>query len=106
MGKPPLSNKLKLRLTSSEKRRLAKRHTGSTEAYRRYLKGRFHWNKRTEEGLRKAMEFFEQAIQTDGRYALPFSGIADSYHILAYSPRMRPTLWSQTSKTTWIACWP
>jgi serine/threonine protein kinase len=79
-----ISNKLRLRLTSSERRRLAKRHTESTEAYRRYLKGRFHWNRRTEEGLRTAMKFFEQAIQADGRYALPYSGIADSYHILGY----------------------
>jgi len=79
-----ISNKLRLRLTSSERRRLAKRHTESTEAYRRYLKGRFHWNKRTEEGLRTAMKYFEQAIQADGRYALPYTGIADSYHILGY----------------------
>jgi len=63
---------------------LAKRHTESTEAYRHYLKGRYHWNKRTEEGLRTAIEYFEQAIQADGHYALPFTGIADSYHILAY----------------------
>ena len=71
-----ISNKLRLRLTSSERRRLAKRHTESTEAYRRYLMGRYHWNKRTEVGLRKAMEYFEQAIQADGRYALPYSGTA------------------------------
>jgi serine/threonine protein kinase/Tfp pilus assembly protein PilF len=79
-----ISDKLRLRLTSTERKRLAKRHTDSTVAYRHYLKGRYHWNKRTEEGLRTAIEYFEKAIQEDDNYALPYTGIADSYHILAY----------------------
>lgn len=72
-----------LKLTSDEKRRLTKRYTEDIEAYQAYLKGRYFWNKRTEEGMRKGVECFRQAIETDPLYALAYAGLADSYNLLA-----------------------
>jgi DNA-binding SARP family transcriptional activator len=77
-----ISEKLQLRLTGEEQRLLAKRHTENTEAYHEYLKGRHFWNKRTEEGLRKGIEHFRQAIELDPLYALAYVGLADSYVVL------------------------
>jgi non-specific serine/threonine protein kinase len=79
-----ISAKLRLRLTSSDRERLAKRHTASPQAYQLYLQGRFDWNRRSVEGLQKAVEFFEKAIAEDPEYALAYTGLADSYHILGY----------------------
>lgn len=76
--------KLRLKLTDTEKKRLAKRHTRTTESYRLYLKGRFYWNKRTEDALKKSIEFFRQAIEIDPTYALAYVGIADAYGILNF----------------------
>jgi serine/threonine protein kinase/tetratricopeptide (TPR) repeat protein len=77
-----ISQNLRLTLTCEEKQRLVKRHTNNTEAYQLYLKGRFFWNKRTEAHLRKAISYFEQAVAKDPGYALAYTGLADSYHIL------------------------
>jgi DNA-binding winged helix-turn-helix (wHTH) protein/tetratricopeptide (TPR) repeat protein len=77
-----ISEKLRLKLSGEQKRRLTKRHTESTEAYSTYLKGRFYWNKRTLDGLKKGTEYFEQAISIDPNYALPHAGLADSYLLL------------------------
>ena len=72
-----ISEKLRLRLTSHERKRLTKRYTQNTEAYQLYLKGRYHWNRRTEEGLKKGIQYFEQAIAKDPGYALAYAGLAD-----------------------------
>ncbi|MGH9943777.1 MAG: tetratricopeptide repeat protein, partial [Pyrinomonadaceae bacterium] len=77
-----ISAQLRLKLSGEEKRRLAKRHTDSSEAYQTYLKGRYHWNKRTLESIWKGVEYFEQAITLDPRYALAYAGLADSYTLL------------------------
>ena len=77
-----ISDKLRLKLTGEDKKRLAKRHTKSTEAYQAYLKGRYHWNKRTSEGLRRGITFFQEAIDHDPGYALAYAGLADSYLLL------------------------
>ena len=61
--------------------RLAKRHTENVEAYHHYLRGRFHWNKRTRAGLQKATRYFKQAIEEDPAYALAYSGLADCYSL-------------------------
>jgi non-specific serine/threonine protein kinase len=79
-----ISSKLQLRLTHAERRRLAKRHTESTAAYEAYLRGRYEWNRRDEPGLHKAVDFFKQAIREDPRYAMAYTGLSDSYHILGY----------------------
>ena len=72
-----ISEKLRLRLTSHERKRLTKRYTQNAEAYQLYLKGRYHWNRRTEEGLKKGIQYFEQAIAKDPGYALAYAGLAD-----------------------------
>jgi eukaryotic-like serine/threonine-protein kinase len=84
-----ISEKLQLKLTGEERRRLTKRYTHDTEAYHYYLKGRYFWNKRTHDCLEKGLEFFKQAIDTDATYALAYSGLADSYALLgvALPPR-------------------
>jgi serine/threonine protein kinase/tetratricopeptide (TPR) repeat protein len=55
------------------------RYTGNVKAYSLYLKGRFCWNRRTQEGIREGIQYFEQAIAEDPEYALAYSGLADSY---------------------------
>jgi TolB-like protein len=79
-----ISEKSRLRLTRIEKERLNQRYTENVEAYREYLKGRYFWNKRSAEGVRKAIEYFQQAIEMDPTYALAYVGLADSYASLAY----------------------
>jgi serine/threonine protein kinase/Tfp pilus assembly protein PilF len=74
-----ISERLRLRLAGEDKKRLAKHYTENTEAYRLYLKGRFYWNKRTRDAYKKAIEFFNQAIEEDSNYALAYAGLADCY---------------------------
>lgn len=76
---------LALRFTAAERRRLRKRYTENTEAYQAYLTGLFFWNKKSKEGLNKAVEYFQQAIEQDPSYALAYAGLADSYFWIAYS---------------------
>jgi TolB-like protein/DNA-binding winged helix-turn-helix (wHTH) protein/Flp pilus assembly protein TadD len=78
---------LAVRLSTPERERITKRYTDSSEAYQLYQKGRFFWNKRTEEGLKKGIEFFEQAIKVDENYALAYSGLADSYLVANFNLR-------------------
>jgi TolB-like protein/DNA-binding winged helix-turn-helix (wHTH) protein/Tfp pilus assembly protein PilF len=73
---------LRLNLDSARVPQLARKHTDNIEAYQAYLKGRYFWNKRTESGLLKGIEYFQQAIQADRRYALAYVGLADSYLVL------------------------
>src|SRR6266480_4608896 len=73
---------LQLRLSEEDRQRLTKRYTENAEAYQLYLKGRFQWNKYTEEGWRKSIEFYKQAAEKDPNYALAYAGIADSYSLL------------------------
>ncbi|HJQ36592.1 MAG TPA: protein kinase [Thermoanaerobaculia bacterium] len=77
-----IARMLRLELTSSEQQLLAKRYTTDPRAYELYLKGRFQWNKRDAEGLYKAIEYFNQAIEIDPQYALAYAGLADVYNLL------------------------
>jgi TolB-like protein/Tfp pilus assembly protein PilF len=79
-----ISEKLRLRLTGDEKRRLTKRYTEDAEAYRLYLKGRYHWNKRNPEDLQKAVDYFQQALNRDPVYPLAYAGLADTYAYLSF----------------------
>jgi len=82
--------RLKVRLLGDEKAAILKRHTENAEAYNLYLMGRFFWNKRTAEGMKRGLESYAQAIQKDPSYALAYAGVADSYGIIAsyyYPPR-------------------
>src|SRR6266571_5216652 len=70
---------LALKLSGEERKRLTKRYTDNTEAYQLYLKGRYFWNKRTEDGFNGGIAHFTQAVEKDSNYALAYSGLADSY---------------------------
>ena len=74
-----ISEKLRLRLTGEEKQRLTKRYTENAEAYQLYLKGRYFWNKGTEDAAKKAIEYFQQATEKDPGYALAYAGLAGAY---------------------------
>ncbi len=74
--------KLRLQLLEPEKKRLVRRHTDSKEAYNLYLRGRHFWNKRHEGGMTSALDYYQQAIDKDPTYPLPYVGIADAYCIL------------------------
>jgi serine/threonine-protein kinase len=78
-----VSEKLRLKLSGEQKEQVAKRYTDSTEAYELYLRGRYHWNKRTTDGLMKGIDYFQQAIKADPNYALAYAGLADSYNVLS-----------------------
>lgn len=77
-----ISEKLRLKLTGRQKKLLTKRYTENTEAYHADLKGRYYWNKRTEEGFKRGIEYFERAIKEDSNYALAYTGLADCYNLL------------------------
>ncbi|HYU98890.1 MAG TPA: serine/threonine-protein kinase, partial [Pyrinomonadaceae bacterium] len=74
-----ISEKLRLKLTGADQTQLAKTYTESGEAYEAYLKGRYHWNKRTDEGFKLATKFFQEAVDKDPNYALAYAGLADCY---------------------------
>jgi serine/threonine protein kinase/tetratricopeptide (TPR) repeat protein len=76
-----ISGNLRLRLTSEDKTRMAKSAT-NPEAYQLYLKGRYLSNQSTAEGLKKGIEYFQQAIDKDPSYAMAYVGLADSYNWL------------------------
>lgn len=77
-----ISEKLRFRLTGEDEQKLGKRYTKDVEAYELYLKGRYFWNKRGEEGLRNGIKYFKAAEERDPAYALAYSGLADSYALL------------------------
>jgi len=80
-----ISERLRLQLSRSEKKRMVKRHTEDADAYRLYLQGRHHWNRWTEDGFYKAIGYFEQAIEKDPSYALAYTGLAESYVLLGWN---------------------
>jgi len=73
---------LGLRLTGEQRARLARHDTENAEAFQFYVKGRYFWNRYTEDGLKKAIGFFAQATELDRHYALAYAGLADSYTLL------------------------
>jgi serine/threonine protein kinase/tetratricopeptide (TPR) repeat protein len=85
-----IAGTLRLKLTRAEKKRLTKRQTDDAEAYRLYLKGRHHWNRWTEDGFYKAIEYFTQAVEKDPTYALAHTGLADSYVLLGWNSYLPP----------------
>src|SRR5437588_4610223 len=78
-----VSRKLRARLSGADEQKLAKNYTENVEAYQLYLKGRFYWNKQTEEGFRKGIDYFNQAIRDDPNYALAYAGMSDCYALLS-----------------------
>jgi serine/threonine-protein kinase len=78
-----VSGRLRVQLTAKEHVRLTHRYTENAEAYQLYLRGRHAWNKRTIEGMRQSVRYFDQAIETDPSYARAHTGLADSIQMLA-----------------------
>ncbi|MBD0369705.1 MAG: protein kinase [Pyrinomonadaceae bacterium] len=74
-----ISANLRTKISGEVKSRVTKRYTENAEAYQLYLKGRYFWNKRTREDLKKSIEYFNQAIERDPNYALAYAGMADAY---------------------------
>jgi serine/threonine-protein kinase len=70
---------LKLKVLGGERAKLLSRQTENPEAHNLYLKGRYFWNKRTEEGIRKSIEYFQEAVEIDPDFALAYCGLADAY---------------------------
>jgi tetratricopeptide (TPR) repeat protein len=81
-------------------RLLAKRYTNNPEAYQAYLKGRYYWNKRTNEGFNRAIEFFTEAVQKDPAYALAYVGLADCYNMLGEYGMVLPRF--ERAATVWF----
>ena len=85
-----ISQSLRLRLSGEDEEKLEKRYTKDAEAYQLYLKGRYFWNRRNEEGFRNGIEYFKRAEEKDPTFALAFSGLADSYALLCDIGVVRP----------------
>jgi TolB-like protein/DNA-binding winged helix-turn-helix (wHTH) protein len=75
-------NEIRINLTPEEQKRLATPRVVNAQAYEDYLKGRYYWNKRSEEGLTKAVEYYQRAADKDPQYALAYAGLADCYDLL------------------------
>jgi len=78
-----IADEIRAKVTPQERSHLANTRPVNPEAYEFYLKGRYEWNKRTEDGLRRGIEFFQQAINLAPAYALPYAGMSDCYTALA-----------------------
>ncbi len=73
-----IASSLEAKLTGLEQRAIAARPTENTEAYQLYLKGRFFWNKRTGQGLKVALDYFQRAVAADPNYAAAYAGVGDT----------------------------
>jgi eukaryotic-like serine/threonine-protein kinase len=85
-----ITNNLKIKLSGESEQKLAKRYTDNNEAYQLYLKGRYHFAKRTKEDILKGIENFEQAIELDPNFALAYVEISDSYASMPAYPYLSP----------------
>src|ERR1700739_728779 len=74
-----IAEQIRINLTSQEQAALTSVKVVNPEAYEDYLKGRYFWNKRTADGLKKAIDYFDQAIEKDPNYAQAYAGLTDSY---------------------------
>jgi serine/threonine-protein kinase len=84
-------NALRIELVAGQEYMLVKRYTQDPDAYNLYLEGRFNWNKRTETGLKRSIELYQEAVSKDPNFALAFAGIADAYSFLGRLGLARPT---------------
>jgi TolB-like protein/DNA-binding winged helix-turn-helix (wHTH) protein/Tfp pilus assembly protein PilF len=77
-----IADQIQINLTPQEQAALKSTKVVNPEAYESYLKGRYFWNKRTADGLKVALAYFNQAIEEDPKYAQAYSGLADTYVLL------------------------
>jgi serine/threonine-protein kinase len=81
---------LRVKLLGTDEKAIVSPGTENVQAYELYLKGRYFWNKRNEESVRRGIEYFQQAIELDPSYVLAHVGVADSYNILGFYDLMPP----------------
>ena len=87
-----VADALKTKLLDEDKEKITKKPTGDINAYTLYLKGRYYWNERNKESVEKAIKYFEEALKRDPKYALAYSGIADSYIVLVGHGHLAPSV--------------
>lgn len=88
-----ISEKLRAELAGqSGRRRGARRSTHSAEAYHDYLKGRYHWNRMSADGLQRSVDYFQDAVRKDPTFALAHAGLADSYCMLGFFDLLPPAV--------------
>jgi TolB-like protein/DNA-binding winged helix-turn-helix (wHTH) protein/Tfp pilus assembly protein PilF len=75
-----IAGQVRAAVTPEQRSHLAKRPTDSSEAYQLYLQGRYSWNQRTPRGIKKSVDFFQQAVEKDPNFALAYAGLADAYN--------------------------
>jgi len=85
-----IADKLQLRLSGNESQGIAKQYTSNNEAYQLYLQGRYFWNKRSSDNLKKATELLREATEKDPKFALAYAGLADCYAVSYYYVGVRP----------------
>lgn len=91
-----ISESLRVQLNGKDQERVAKRFTENSEAYQFYLRGRYCWNRRTPEDIRKGYRYFQQAIEKDAGYALAYSGLADCYsHLCSFGAIAPKEAWAR-----------
>ena len=79
-----IADKLQLRLSGNDSKGIAKQYTTNNEAYQLYLQGRYFWNKRSADNLKKATELLKAATEKDPNFALAYAGLADCYAVSYY----------------------
>jgi serine/threonine-protein kinase len=79
-----VSEQLRLATSSDEQKLLTRRSTENPEAHQLYLRGQYYWNKRTSQMLRRAVDYFQQAIEKDPNYGLAWAALADCYSIYGF----------------------
>jgi serine/threonine-protein kinase len=85
-----ITEKLQLKLSGESEQKLAKKYTDNNEAYQLFLRGQFHYAKRTKEELLQSIEFYQQAIKLDPNFALAYVGVARSYNVMPSFAFMSP----------------
>jgi TolB-like protein/Flp pilus assembly protein TadD len=85
-----IADKLQLKLSGNDSKGIAKQYTNNNEAYQLYLQGRYFWNKRSSDNLKKATELLRAATEKDPTFALAYAGLADCYAVSYYYTGVRP----------------
>ena len=85
-----IAREIQVKLTPQEQVRLGSARLVNPEVYQQYLKGRYFWNRTTEVGLKKSIDYFHQAMDLDPTYALAYAGLADSYNVLGFYCYLAP----------------
>jgi TolB-like protein/Tfp pilus assembly protein PilF len=85
-----IAREIRIKLTPVDEARLAQARPVDPEAYEAYLKGRYHWNRRSGEGLKKGLQYFQQAVAKDPNYAAAYVGLADCLSVLGWTGFVAP----------------